>query len=68
MPAKQPEVARSDTPVSRVRVISHEPLSKTEVRIMLEVIVDVHRLAEVGRDFLSQAIDQIGVHKHKPPV
>lgn len=49
-----------DQPPSRVRVISHEAVSETEVRILMEMVVDVHRLAELGRDFLSQAIQQIG--------
>jgi hypothetical protein len=50
---------------SRVRVVSHEAIGKTEVRIMLEVIVDVHRLADVGQGFLSQAIEQIGAKGKK---
>jgi hypothetical protein len=44
---------------SRVRIISHEPLNQHEVRITLEVIVDVHRLAEVGQEFISQAVKQM---------
>jgi hypothetical protein len=64
MSGHQSEIASSDLPPSRVRVVSHEPLSETEVRIVLEVIVDVHRLAEVGREFLTQAIDQLGVTKN----
>jgi hypothetical protein len=55
-----------DLPPSRVRVVSHEAISKTEVRILVEMIVDVHRLAEVGRDFLTQAITQIGAKIEKP--
>ena len=51
---------------SRVRVVSHEAISELEVKIMLEVIVDVHRLAEVGQGFLSQAIGQIGAKGKKP--
>jgi len=52
-----------DYPPSRVRVVSHEALNESEVRIMMEMIVDVHRLAELGHDFLSQAITQIGAKK-----
>jgi len=55
----------TDQPPSRVRVISHEAVSDCEVRIVLEMVVDVHRLAELGQEFLSQAIKQIGA---KPPV
>jgi len=46
------------TPPSRVRIVSHESISPTEVRIMMEVIVDVNRLAEVGREFIHTAIGQ----------
>ena len=46
-------------PPSRVRVISHEPLNEHEVKIMLEVIVDVHRLAEIGQEFISEAVKQM---------
>ncbi|HTQ13848.1 MAG TPA: hypothetical protein VMH86_08225 [Rhizomicrobium sp.] len=55
----------TDYPPSRVRVVSHEAISQSEVRIMMEMIVDVHRLAEVGHDFLSQAISQIGAKDGK---
>ena len=48
-----------EPPPSRVRVISHEPISPTEVCINLQVIVDVNRLAEVGREFLTTAVKQM---------
>jgi len=51
---------------SRVRVVSHEAIGESQVKIMLEMIVDVHRLAEVGQEFLSQAIGQIGAKGKKP--
>lgn len=44
---------------SRVRIVSHEPLNQHEVKIILEVIVDVHRLAEMGQEFISQAVKQM---------
>lgn len=47
-------------PPSRVHIVSHEPLNQHEVKIVLEVIVDVHRLAEIGQEFISQAVKQIG--------
>lgn len=65
MATKKRRIETLGPPPSRVRVVSHEPLSDTEVRIMLEVIVDVHRLAEVGREFLTQAIGQVGAHVRK---
>ncbi|HEY2070291.1 MAG TPA: hypothetical protein VGG48_12115 [Rhizomicrobium sp.] len=55
-----------DYPPSRVRVVSHEAVSETEVRITMEMIVDVHRLSELGQEFLTQAITQIGAKKAKP--
>lgn len=45
-----------DHPPSRVQVLSHEPINQNEIRIILEVIVDVHRLAELGQEFISQAV------------
>ena len=57
------EVPMSDLPPSRVRVLSETAVSATEVRILMEVIVDVNRLAEVGQRFLSQAIRQVGIKK-----
>ena len=49
----------SSHPPSRVRIVSHEPLNQHEVKITLEVMVDVHRLAEVGQEFISQAVKQM---------
>lgn len=46
-------------PPSQVHIVSHEPLNQHEVKITLEVIVDVHRLAEIGQEFISQAVKQI---------
>ncbi|HEY4116005.1 MAG TPA: hypothetical protein VGM17_18255 [Rhizomicrobium sp.] len=53
-----------EIPPSRVRVLSHEAISKTEVRLTLEVVIDVDRLAEIGQDFLSAAVKQM---RNKPP-
>ena len=57
----------TDYPPSRVRVVSHEAISRSEVRILIEVIVDVNRLAEVGQQFLSQAIRQVGIKPETSP-
>jgi hypothetical protein len=46
-------------PPSTVRVVSHEPITEHKVRILLEVIVDVHRLAEVSSGFLKTAVAQV---------
>ena len=52
----------SNHPPSRVRVVSHEPMNQHEVKIMLEVIVDVHRLAEIGQEFISEAVKQMSAN------
>lgn len=51
-----------DHSASRVRVVSHEPLNQHEIKIVLEVIVDVHRLAEIGQEFISQAVKQMSAN------
>jgi len=59
-------MATSGPPPSRIRVVSYEGINKTEVKVMLEMIVDVHRLAEVGQQFLHTAIDHLDVSKDDP--
>jgi hypothetical protein len=46
-------------PPSTIRVVKTEPISPTEVRITMEMIVDVGRLAEVCGGLLHTAVDQI---------
>lgn len=46
-------------PATTVRVTAVEPAGDTKVRITLEMMVDVHRLAEVGSDLLHAAIDRM---------
>jgi hypothetical protein len=46
-------------PATTVRVTAIEPAGDTKVRISLEMMVDVHRLAEVGSDLLHAAIDRV---------
>ena len=43
-------------PATTVRVIGIEPVGETKVRIQLEMLVDVHRLAEVGSEMLHAAV------------
>ena len=57
----------SDYPPSRVRVLSESAISATEVRVVIEVIVDVNRLAEVGQQFLTHAIRQMGIKPEDSP-
>ena len=49
----------TDHPATTIRVVSIEPAGKTKVRIVMELIADVHRLAEVGSDMLHKAITQV---------
>jgi limonene-1,2-epoxide hydrolase len=46
-------------PDTTVQVTSIEPAGKAKVRIIFEMIVDVHRLAEVGEEMLHEAMDQV---------
>ena len=39
-------------PPTTVKVTAIEPCGETKVRIIMEMVVDVHRLAEVGTDLL----------------
>ena len=43
-------------PETTVRVTAIEPARESKVRITVELIVDVHRLAEVGSDLLHASI------------
>jgi hypothetical protein len=49
----------SKFPATTVKVVSIEPHGGTKVCITMEMVVDVHRLAEVGSDLLHAAIAQI---------
>jgi hypothetical protein len=46
-------------PPSIVRVIKHEAISSNEVRITMEMIVNVHRLTDVASQLLHTATEQI---------
>ena len=47
-------------PATTVRVTAIEPAGDTKVRITVEMLVDVHRLAEVGGAMLSASVKKIG--------
>ena len=49
-------------PATTVRVISIEPHGETQVCIKMEMIADVHRLAEVGSDMLHASIAHMKKH------
>ena len=46
-------------PPSTVRIVKHEPISATEVRITMEMVVNVDRLAEICSELIHTAADQI---------
>ena len=46
-------------PATTVRVVSVEPHGETKVRITKDMIVDVHRQADVGSDMLRAAMVQV---------
>ena len=48
-----------DFPATTVQVVSIEPLAGNKVRIMMEMIADVNRLAEVGSEMLHASIAQM---------
>jgi hypothetical protein len=52
-------------PATTVRVTSVKPCDETKVCITMELVVDVHRMAEVGSDMLHAAIAQIKNEKKK---
>jgi hypothetical protein len=43
-------------PSTTVRVTAIEPAGETKVRIKFEMLVDVHRLAEIGSEMLHAAV------------
>lgn len=48
-----------------MRVTSIEPVGDTKVRITLEMLVDVHRLAEVGSELLHAAVKRVKADARK---
>jgi hypothetical protein len=54
-------------PATTVKVVSIAPHGDTKVRIMMEMIVDVHRLAEVGSELLHAAVAQAKAEKRAQP-
>jgi hypothetical protein len=50
-------------PPSTIRVVSHEAISPDEVRIVMEMVVNVHRLTEVASGLLHTAAGQVA----RPP-
>jgi len=51
--------------VSTVKVTAIEPCAENKVRITVELIVDVHRLAEISSSMLSVAAKGIAAEKKR---
>ena len=52
-------------PASTVKVTSTTPFGDNKVSIIMEMVVDVHRLAEVSSSLLQVAAKGIGAKKKK---
>jgi hypothetical protein len=52
-------------PPSTIRIIKHEPISPTKVRITMEMVVNVDRLAEVCSGLIHTAVGQIADTKKR---
>lgn len=55
----------SGFPATTVRVTAIEPVGESKMRITLEMVVDVHRLAEVGSDMLQAAVKRVKADTRK---
>ena len=49
----------SSFPATTVKVVKVEPTGATKVCITLEMMVDVHRLAEVSGDLMRMSVKQM---------
>jgi hypothetical protein len=52
-------------PATNVKVVAIEPHGDTRVRIMMEMVIDVHRLSEVGSELLHAAVSQVKADQRK---
>ncbi len=48
-----------------MRVTAIEPAGESKMRITVELIIDVHRLAEVGSDMLQAAVKRVKTEGRK---
>jgi len=53
------------TPASTVKVTSITPIGDNKVSIVMEMVVDVHRLVEVSSSLLQVAAKGAGAEKKK---
>ena len=59
----------SQHPASTIKLINVEPQGEGQVRVTMEMLVDVHRMAELGGNMLRAAMKQVNATaKKKKPV
>ena len=59
MPLHNEGAVMAQFPASTIKVVGVEPCGDTQVRVTLEMMVDVHRMAELGGDMLRTAMSQV---------
>ena len=52
-------------PATTIKVTHIEPLAESKVCITMEMVVDVHRLAEISGEMMRTAVKQMGSEKRK---
>ena len=52
-------MSETATPASTIKIVSMEPVDRDKVRIVTEMVVDVHRLTEVSSQLLKVAMTQV---------
>ena len=52
----------SDFPATTIKVVSVEPCGDAKVRILIEMIADTNRLAEVSSELLRTSVGQLKAH------
>jgi hypothetical protein len=57
--------AMGNLPATTVKVTSVEPVGETKVRIIMELCVDVNRMAEVSGEMMRSAVAQMNAQKSK---
>ena len=55
----------SNFPATTLKVTAIEPCGEARVRITMEMVVDVHRLAEVSGEMMRTAVKQMKNDKKK---
>jgi hypothetical protein len=58
-------VPTTPVPATTIRVTHIEPAGETKVRIVMELCVDVNRMAEVSGEMMRSAVAQMSTQKSK---